>query len=746
MKRLVLLFYLVVSLSLNATSQTYFLLDDYTVVNPTGIGNCDGGVIINSLPAGTTNHEIYYQNGAGNLFHSSSDTITGLCEDFYIFTVTDQNNRSFYFVAIIETTSGLPFGFSLDEIVLEPESTVGACDDFFQISSNYGVIGETFTIQDNLGNYYFNSTLATDPGNGASLCIAQDYGIQFELSGYQFSAFNYPDADEYGCLFNSSTSNLVHSSTSTSCNGSIRISPIGGVPPFTVEVSSGDSLNLAFMNDDANIINLCPGNYNYIITDGGGNNTNGFFTINDLSITPDTAKLMTVYYRVINPINPGDCNGALVVDSIINGTPPYYFHLNKSNDPLWMVLPGPAAYNLCDWGYAFEIYDSNCDHVMITAQPEDGNSQYYTRSFQLTLTNESYVGTCDGELELKFFPNLYNGYMTISNYWQNQVYFTGGQITNPATYSNICMNQSEGIAIDLYPNYFDSYRAVNDFAYDGYGQFCQPFVVEKNITPVTALGNCDGEIDLNIYGGHPPYTFEYSNGSTVEDLTGLCAGYYWVKFNDTHWNYKATSFIITDSAHLYENDLTFIPSDTLFSNTFENCDFDYSLPIDTVYLDTAYSTGPNLITTEYIIVQGSNEFIFTESFQYDSLLNYMVIFDFYCTTRSVDGYYSIHVGLPILEIFNGINEIERDHEIQNLSVYPNPFESNYTIEFDLKNEEQITFELTDISGKIISTNNYNCSAGKNKLDFEFFNLSNGLYILRTISENGQSVSKKILKN
>ncbi|WP_052084267.1 Ig-like domain-containing protein [Dokdonia sp. MED134] len=67
------------------------------------------------------------------------------------------------------------------------------------------------------------------------------------------------------------------------------------------------------------------------------------------------------------------------------------------------------------------------------------------------------------------------------------------------------------------------------------------FVIENlevavpiDVTDVTCFGGNDGEIDLEPSGGTPPYEFEWSNGATTEDLTGLSVGSYTVVVTDSY--------------------------------------------------------------------------------------------------------------------------------------------------------------------------------------------------------------------
>ncbi len=59
-----------------------------------------------------------------------------------------------------------------------------------------------------------------------------------------------------------------------------------------------------------------------------------------------------------------------------------------------------------------------------------------------------------------------------------------------------------------------------------------PFLLEFLPADISCFSAGDGAVNLNVYGGKGPYTFQWSNGAATKDLTGLAQGTYTVTVTD----------------------------------------------------------------------------------------------------------------------------------------------------------------------------------------------------------------------
>ena len=86
-----------------------------------------------------------------------------------------------------------------------------------------------------------------------------------------------------------------------------------------------------------------------------------------------------------------------------------------------------------------------------------------------------------------------------------------------------------------------------------------------------------------------------------------------------------------------------------------------------------------------------------------------------------------------------------EHNIEMLTVYPNPSEGNFAVNVTLKENEQVMVRISDITGKTVYERNENLKAGNNRLMVSSANLAKGIYTLQLLSAGNISTEKLVIK-
>src|SRR4030043_1847864 len=142
-----------------------------------------------------------------------------------------------------------------------------------------------------------------------------------------------------------------------------------------------------------------------------------------------------------------------------------------------------------------------------------------------------------------------------------------GDITNPANRTFLDIMNTPGddtIAFDILSTAFIGSEKVNycwaSAHNNGYGSlYYNGYLIFEQYSPnpslyfkkkdVNCFGGADGNINLTVRDGKKPYSYEWSNDSTTEDITGLSPGIYSVNVSD------ANDSTATDSIYISEPEL-----------------------------------------------------------------------------------------------------------------------------------------------------------------------------------------------
>jgi len=81
--------------------------------------------------------------------------------------------------------------------------------------------------------------------------------------------------------------------------------------------------------------------------------------------------------------------------------------------------------------------------------------------------------------------------------------------------------------------------------------------------------------------------------------------------------------------------------------------------------------------------------------------------------------------------------------VANLNLFPNPNEGNFTLEFSANVYSTISITITDITGKIVHTENVSSVRGNNRLNLNVSNLQKGFYLLKT-NDNAGEINKSFI--
>ena len=144
------------------------------------------------------------------------------------------------------------------------------------------------------------------------------------------------------------------------------------------------------------------------------------------------------------------------------------------------------------------------------------------------------------------------------------------------------------------------------------------------------------------------------------------------------------------------------------------------------------SSGTSTIVTynaDVTALAGQSGVVLASGFLNPSMNNNGAAFGLYVALPSGGPFIQLPVATAVTNVSSEIG----------LSVYPNPSNGNLFINFELQQPENVTVQITDLNGRVVKELlNGNAISGKQNLNADLSELSNGMYLARIITSQKSS--------
>lgn len=267
-------------------------------------------------------------------------------------------------------------------------------------------------------------------------------------------------------------------------NGSLSLTGVTGIPPFSVLWSNGDTAS--------QIVNLSPGQYTVTLTD-----SKGCTGVSSAEITEPQALNAPGTVTDITCFGLGD--GSAEVNAS-GGTPPYSYKWSNGSDTT-------NINNLVAGNYDVTLTDANgCSLVqpftvnqpdLLLGQPDSANV------------------TCFGFSNGTAGISASGGVQPYSCTWSNGS--NSFMVSNlPAGAYEVTLTDANGCTLS---------RAISVNQPD-------PLELQYTVSQATCFGFGNGSAQATATGGTPPYSWNWNNGAATPDINNISAGPYDVSLID----------------------------------------------------------------------------------------------------------------------------------------------------------------------------------------------------------------------
>jgi gliding motility-associated-like protein len=410
--------------------------------------------------------------------------------------------------------------------------TVTVTDNNGCVVNNVAVINQPAQLTDAITNIDVlcnggntgTATVVTAGGMGSYSYQWNNGQTNATAIGLSLGTYSVTITDANGCSISGSVGVTQPAALSSSitvtdvlCNGgntgtaSVLIS--GGMVPYTYSWSNG--------NTTAASTGMAAGIYFVTATDSNG------CSILDTAIVNQPLVLSNAI-STTNVLCNGDSSGTASI-SVSGGMVPYNY--------LWTNgVTTSSVSGLIAGNYSVTVTDSNGCYITVPIS--------VTQPALLSHVMSSTGASCNGGNTGTAAVSVIGGVTSYTYLWSN------------------ANNQSASTATGLtVGNYFVSVRDSNGCSFSDSVHVSEnsPVTLAFNTLNVSCYASANGQIDLSVSGGVLPYSYTWSTGDTIEDLSGLANGTYTITVLDGNQCSKTDSVVISrpDSLHMDISTYTF---------------------------------------------------------------------------------------------------------------------------------------------------------------------------------------------
>lgn len=378
-------------------------------------------------------------------------------------------------------------------------------------------------------------TVTSVTGGTGSLTYSIGEGVyQSSDAFYGLSAGDYTVVvqDANGCTGDASVTlaepnafSIVLSGTNVFCNGSatgaIDVSAAGGSGALAYSI---DGVNF---QSSTTFNNLTVGHYTVTVKDAGGCTGS-----EQIWITEPSAISMN--FSQLNVSCNGGSDGAIYM-SAVGGTGTIAYSIDGVNYQSTGTFTG-----LSSGVYAIHAKDANgCDisQVLIISQPS-------ALGVSASVSDVSCAGGDNGVIDVT--PT--GGTAPYTYLWSNSARTEDIFNLVPGTYS-VAVTDANGCTSS------GSFTVTEP---------ANPIIVNGTVTNASGVSNSDGGVDITVSGGTAPYSYDWSDGSITEDISGVSPDLYSVTVTDVNgcevtqgyavsWNVGIDDVEFTGDVNIYPN-------------------------------------------------------------------------------------------------------------------------------------------------------------------------------------------------